>query len=192
MTRRRRDIYVRAAVAALLFASGAWAAQAQVAATASPSPHPHGEVTIYRDAKGVPHIDGSNSAAVMYGAGYTLAQDRLVELELSRRRVQGRRAEILGRGALPGDIEARDRQISAAELMRMYATLPAEHQAMLQALVDGINLGIAEIQKDPAHKTPYEFVKWGIQATPWTLLDFLGSIIAAAWSRATSSTTSRS
>src|SRR6202041_1516918 len=45
----------------------------------------HGEVTIYRDAMGVPHIVGATSAAVMYGLGYALAEDRLVQLELARR-----------------------------------------------------------------------------------------------------------
>ena len=45
----------------------------------------HGQVTIYRDSKGVPHVVGQTSAAVMFGLGYALAHDRLAQMELNRR-----------------------------------------------------------------------------------------------------------
>src|ERR1700730_8577791 len=95
----------------------------------------HGEVTIYRDAMGVPHIVGETSAAVMYGLGYALAQDRLVQLELSRRGALGTRAEILGPSSVGTDTTARDRKLGSAELMRMYRAIPPAHQAMKQSYV---------------------------------------------------------
>ena len=52
-----------------------------------------GKVTLYRDAMGVPHVFADTSAAVMFGAGYALAQDRLAAMELQRRGAAGRRAE---------------------------------------------------------------------------------------------------
>ncbi len=127
----------------LLFGSiltlAAGCALRQVAfASATPARTP-AEVTVYRDAKGVPHIFAADSAAVMYGLGYSIAQDRLAQMELGLRGVQGRRSEILGPSSLEGDETARDRLLSAEELTRMYGTLSAEYQAMMQAFVDGIN-----------------------------------------------------
>jgi acyl-homoserine lactone acylase PvdQ len=144
----------------------------------------HGEVTIYRDAMGVPHIVGETSAAVMYGLGYALAQDRLVQLELSRRGALGTRAEILGPSSVGTDTTARDRKLGSAELMRMYRAIPPEHQAMMQSYVDGVNRYIAEIARDPGHKTPYEFTRWGIAPEPWTLMDYLAIIAAMPIGRA--------
>jgi hypothetical protein len=135
-----------------------------------------GKVTLYRDAKGVPHVFAATSAEVMFGAGYAEAQDRLAGMELARRGATGRRAEILGKSAIESDKTGRDRQLSDAELMRMYHAIPAEHQAMLRAFVDGINRAVAEVNADPQHKTPMEFIRWGIKPTPWTLLDYLAYI----------------
>lgn len=133
-------------------------------------------VSIYRDAKGVPHIFAETSAAVMFGAGYAQAQDRLAAMELARRAATGRRAEILGVKFLAADKTARDRQLSRDELIRMYRAIPREHQLMMQAFVDGINRAVAEIQADPGRKTPLEFIRWGLTPTPWTLVDYLGYV----------------
>jgi acyl-homoserine lactone acylase PvdQ len=164
-----RQILAAGACVALMMLCGS-GADAQLPARS------HGKVTIYRDAKGVPHVVGRTSAAVMFGLGYALAQDRLAQMELNRRAAQGRRAEVLGASAVAVDITARDRLLESRELMRMYAAIPQEHQIMMQSFVDGINRQIEEIKKDPEHKTPYEFTQWGIQAEPWTLLDFLGYV----------------
>jgi penicillin G amidase len=112
----------------------------------------------------------------MYGLGFALAQDRLVQLELARRAAQGRRAEVLGASAIASDITGRDRSLNSSELMRMYGTIPPEHQAMMQSYVDGINRQIAAIARDPERLTPYEFKQWGIKPEPWTLLDFLAYV----------------
>ncbi len=141
-------------------------------------PAVRGEVTIYRDAWGVPHIEGATSAAVMYGLGYSQAQDRLAQLELNRRNKKGMRAEILGPRFLQADKEARNEVLSDAELMRMYAALSAEHQGMLQGYVDGLNRAIDEVLADPEHKLPYEFKAWGVMPARWTLADYLSHIAA--------------
>ncbi|MFL9868959.1 penicillin acylase family protein [Paraburkholderia fungorum] len=134
------------------------------------------QVRIDRDAMGVPHVFGNTSAAVMFGAGYAEAQDRLADMELSRRRALGRTAEVLGPSAVQSDIISRDRKLDSAELLRMYHEIPPEHQRMMQAYVDGVNREIAEIEQDPAHKTPYEIAHWGVKPERWTLLDYLSMI----------------
>ena len=162
----RRNARGAALCLMLTFGGGSLAAQTQS----------HGEVTLYRDSMGVPHVFGDSSAAVMYGVGYAVAQDRLAQLELLRRGARGRRAEILGPKAVSGDQTSRDRWLGDAELMRMYREIPHEHQLMMQSFVDGINRWIGEIQKDPEHLTPYEFKGWGIESQPWTLLDYLAYV----------------
>ncbi len=131
------------------------------------------KVTIHRDAMGVPHVFADTAPAVLYGAGYALAQDRLAAMELQRRAAAGRRAEVLGPSAVATDRTARDRLLPDAELLRLYRAIPPEHQAMMQAYVDGINRWIAAVVADPARRTPIEFRRWGIAPTPWTLLDYL-------------------
>ncbi|WP_034158088.1 penicillin acylase family protein [Sphingomonas sp. ERG5] len=161
------------ALLAALFLASAVDAQRQSANADSAQ---HDQVTIYRDAKGVPHIFAKTSAEIMFGAGYAETQDRLAAMELARRGATGRRAEILGKSAIESDKTGRDRQLSSAELMRMYRAIPIEHQLMIQAFVDGVNRAIGEVNADPEHKMPLEFIRWGIKLTPWTLTDYLGYI----------------
>ncbi len=134
------------------------------------------DVTIFRDGKGVPHVFAADSAAVMYGSGYALAQDRLAQMELGLRGALGTRAEILGPSSLESDKAARGRLLSAKELTRMYATLPLEHQLMMQAFVDGIDRHVDEVNQDPEHALPYQFKQWGVEPHRWTLLDYLAYI----------------
>ena len=59
-----------------------------------------GQVTIYRDTYGVPHIAGESEAAAFFGYGYAQAEDHLERMMLQYRDAQGRRAEVQGFEAL--------------------------------------------------------------------------------------------
>src|SRR6185437_15658482 len=174
--RRMRTLRLPSLLFASILTLAAGCALRQLAfASAPPARTPH-EITVYRDGKGVPHIFAADSAAVMYGLGYSIAQDRLAQMELGLRGVQGRRSDILWPSSLTGDETARDLLLPAAELMRMYGTLSSEYQAMMQAFVDGINRHVTEVEKDPEHELPYQFKQWGIEPHRWTLLDYLGYV----------------
>ncbi|MEI8436355.1 penicillin acylase family protein [Sphingopyxis sp. CCNWLW253] len=108
------------------------------------------KVAIYRDDFGVPHVQAETSDAVMFGAGYAIAHDRLAAMELARHNTQGRRAELVGKSAIEGDKMMRGRRLSDAVLMQRYNALASEHQKMIQAMVDGINKRIDEVNADPA------------------------------------------
>lgn len=155
-------------ILALVLAGLPVEAQAEGAAPSS--------VRIDRDGFGVPHVFGETSEAVLFGAGYAEAQDRLADMEQSRRRALGRLAEVLGSAAVESDVVSRQRLPDKAELMRMYGTLGAEYQRMIAAYVAGVNRAIAEIEADPDHKTPYEFTQWGVKPERWVLTDFLAMI----------------
>jgi len=53
------------------------------------------EVTVYFDAIGVPHINAQNQKDAYLALGYVHAQDRLWQMELTRRIAPGRLSEIL-------------------------------------------------------------------------------------------------
>lgn len=59
-----------------------------------------GEVTIYRDTYGVPHIVGETEEATFFGYGYAQAQDHLERMMVQYLDAQGRRAEVQGFEAL--------------------------------------------------------------------------------------------
>src|SRR4051812_38352468 len=137
----------------------------------SPS-EPRPGVTIRRDDFGVPAITATNESDLWWGAGYAVAQDRLGEMELFRRRGAGTLAEVLGKGSLNDDLIARRDYYTDAELMAMFQKLPATLRARTQAYVDGVNAWIAHVRLTPADM-PNEFTALNVPLTDWTLLDTL-------------------
>lgn len=59
-----------------------------------------GQVTIYRDNFGVPHIVGLSEEATFFGYGYAQAQDHLERMMLQYMDAEGRLSEVLGPRAL--------------------------------------------------------------------------------------------
>ena len=65
------------------------------------------DVEVLRDTWGVPHIYAKSADDLFFAQGYVMAQDRLWQMEIWRRTVEGRLAEVLGAAALPRDRQAR-------------------------------------------------------------------------------------
>ena len=53
-------------------------------------------VTVTKDQWGIPHISASNEQDAMFAYGYTVAKDRIFQMDLQRRLARGELAEILG------------------------------------------------------------------------------------------------
>ncbi len=64
---------------------------------------PEGAVEVLRDRWGVPHIYAESEHDLYFAQGFVHAQDRLWQMDLNRRLVAGRLAEVLGSDALPLD-----------------------------------------------------------------------------------------
>ena len=137
----------------------------------SPS-EPRPGVTIRRDDFGVPAISAPNESDLWWGAGYAVAQDRLGEMELFKRRANGTLAEVLGKDSLDDDLIARRDYYTDDELMAMFRKLPARLRARAQAYVDGVNAWIAHVRQTPADM-PSEFTTLNVPLTDWQLLDTL-------------------
>jgi penicillin amidase len=56
----------------------------------------HEPVDVLRDTWGVPHIYAKNTEDLFFAQGFTVAQDRMWQLEMWRRNGQGKLAEVLG------------------------------------------------------------------------------------------------
>ena len=60
-------------------------------------------IEIVRDFWGIPHIFATSSEGAFYGLGYATAQDRMFQMEYSRRIVEGRISELVGEKGLQSD-----------------------------------------------------------------------------------------
>ncbi|MFO1068059.1 MAG: penicillin acylase family protein [Geminicoccaceae bacterium] len=125
-------------------------------------------VEVARDGYGIPHISAASAADAYAALGYVHAQDRLWQMEASRRLVQGRLAELVGDAALPTDRFMRTlglyRHATAAA-----GGLAADDRALLEAYARGVNAYL-EGWRGPL---PPEFqLLWHTPET-WTVVDSL-------------------
>ncbi|GAI82522.1 unnamed protein product, partial [marine sediment metagenome] len=61
------------------------------------------EVTVIRDEWGIPHIYASYEEDLFFAQGYCHAQDRLFQMDMTRRQVRGKLSEVLGEDLLTVD-----------------------------------------------------------------------------------------
>lgn len=133
-------------------------------------------VEIIRDRWGVPHIFAQNEEDLMFAQGYVTAQDRLWQMEFSRRTGSGTLSEILGEVTLETDRFIRTvgfRRAAQAELER----LDPETQRNLEAYARGVN---TYIDSHP-DKLPLEFTLLGFRPEPWQPLDSVTWGKVMAW-----------
>jgi penicillin amidase len=125
------------------------------------------EVRIVRDDNGVPYVRATSDMDAYFSMGYLHAQDRLWQLEVSRRLAQGRLSEVLGRKALQEDVWMRTLDLYGAA-QSAWPALSEPARASLQAYADGINAYL-----DENRTLPPEFLLLGIEPQPWRPIDSL-------------------
>ncbi|MDR3383447.1 penicillin acylase family protein [Cupriavidus basilensis] len=168
------------AVLLLVCAFGAYvwyrqASQPQTAGTLK-LPGLRESVSIVRDRHAVPHIKAANAQDAYFALGFVHAQDRLWQLQMSRRIVSGRLAEILGPSALDTDRFLRTLGVRR-NAEAILAQSSAETRAMLQAYADGVNAYI-DGRKGPL---PPEFLILRTQPERWEPADTLAWQTMMAW-----------
>ena len=137
------------------------------------------QVQIFRDEFGVPHIFADTDRGLFVAFGFTVAEDRLWQLEVNRRAARGQLAEIFGPDFLNADIAIRTVGYTDDELTAMFASLPAEEQAQIQAYVEGVNRYITEVVlPDTTTKLPAEFFALGITPGLWSVNDVVAFVAA--------------
>lgn len=123
-------------------------------------------VTVTRDRIGVPHITAANLDDLYFAQGYVTAQDRLWQMDITRRYSAGEMSEILGEDLLEHDRE--QRVLGMSDLAeRAAAALPARERAHLEAYARGVNAYI-EARRD---SLPMEFRVLRYAPRPWRPAD---------------------
>lgn len=129
-------------------------------------------VTIIRDANAVPHIRASTDHDAFYALGLVHAQDRLWQMELSRRAAQGRLSEILG-----GRTLGIDRLMKTLDLYglasRSFELQSDRTKMILEAYAKGVNAWIRQVNVDAMGRGAPEFFVFGAELSPWTPADSL-------------------
>jgi penicillin amidase len=132
-------------------------------------------VEILRDPFGVPHIFAASAADAHFALGFVHAQDRLWQMEMSRRIAAGRLAEVLGPAALETDRFLRTlgvRRAAEANLRRF----DGETQRLLDAYAAGVNAFLAT---NPV--LPPEFWLLDTKPEPWGAVDSVAWVKMMAW-----------
>lgn len=126
------------------------------------------EVSVVRDQHGVPHITATSLEDLLFAQGYVTAQDRLWEMDMTRRYGNGELAEILGQDYVKND--RLQRVLGVREIAKRSATeMSGEERALADAYARGVN---AFIDSARGH-LPIEFRVLGYSPRPWTIEDSL-------------------
>ena len=99
------------------------------------------KVIVSRDKYGIPHIKANDDQSLFYGLGYTVAQDRLFQMDMIRRLSQGELSEILGGVTLKTDRFFKTLGIKEDSLKYINPKSPMDPETfiLLDAYLDGVN-----------------------------------------------------
>ncbi|MDD0973558.1 penicillin acylase family protein [Pseudomonas fontis] len=166
----KRSLTLLAVAIAALVGGGYWYVQGK-------QPQRDGEVLLAKlkapvsvryDQRGVPHLQAQNELDLYRALGYVQAQDRLFQMEISRRLAKGELAEVLGPKLVETDTLFRSLRIGEqAELYVARQDKQSPAWLALQAYLEGVNAW------QDSHAKPMEFDVLGIQPRPFTAQDTL-------------------
>src|SRR6266851_4492917 len=125
-------------------------------------------VRVVRDRWGVPHIRAGNQDDLFFAQGFVQAQDRLFQMDLWRRSVQGRLSEVLGPNFIDRDAMTRRVQYRGA-LDVEWASYGPDTRAIASAFTRGINAWVGLARE----RSPEEFVLAGWAPEFWRPEDLL-------------------
>ncbi|MDP3940177.1 MAG: penicillin acylase family protein, partial [Deltaproteobacteria bacterium] len=140
-----------------------------------------GPVRVYRDESAVPHIYAENELDGLRAQGFVHAQDRLFQMDFSRRAATGRLAEIVGpvdapwedltvhlKGATMVDMDHFIRVLGLAQAAEESVKAYSDRMvSCIEAYVRGVNDYIERCGK----KLPVEFKLLRYEPEPWTATD---------------------
>ncbi|MCU1282177.1 MAG: uncharacterized protein JWM53_5723 [bacterium] len=142
-----------------------------------------GSVDVVRDQWGIPHIYGDNEADVAFAQGYVTAQDRLMQMDLTRHSAAGTLAELLGDvspALIDSDIQMRAHHFTqtctAAWQTLSSSTDPKDQTTakMITSFAAGVNAFVADLQSQKFTLPPALVFLYDPQTIkPWTEVDSL-------------------
>ena len=124
---------------------------------------------ITRDSYGVPIIRAKSEREAWRAAGYAVAQDRLWQMEKSRRLSRGRMSEVFGKAYVASDKEILLNGYSDAEIAVQVSHLNPEVRQAFADYAEGVNQWIQESKA--AGNLPKGYADAGFEPEPWTPVD---------------------
>lgn len=127
-----------------------------------------GDVTLYRDEFGIPHVFAPTLEGAAYAIGYAQAEDRLEELLKNYRRANGTMSEVFGPDHYRHDLI--QRMWRHSEIAReKYNQVSAPMRAAIESFQDGVRQYMKEHPEDvPA---------WAQEIHPWDVVALTRYII---------------
>ena len=111
-------------------------------------------VSIKKDQWGIPHIEAKNQHDALFAYGYTVAKDRLFQMDLQRRLARGELSEILGEDLL--EIDKMFRSYLIAHKAKQYISDTSKISAYalkyIDAYIQGVNYFIKTGPKTIEHR----------------------------------------
>lgn len=133
-------------------------------------------VKVYRDKWGIPHIYADNLKDLAFAQGYVHAQDRLWQMDMTRRAARGQISEIIGKPGLDTDRVTRtlgfDR-LAQADL----PDVPTDLRNDIESYCNGINTYIDKLGNNLAPE--YKLLKF--KPRKWDVIDVLATGRMLAW-----------
>lgn len=131
-----------------------------------------GPVTVLRDERSVPHIYARHDLDVVTALGYTVAQDRLFQMDFITRVAAGRLSEILGPSMVETDrfLRQTGMEWGARKNLNRIRENNTLELALIEAYTRGVNAHIEQLTKADY---PLEFKLLGYDPEPFTPMHVL-------------------
>ncbi|EMJ89694.1 penicillin acylase family protein [Leptospira meyeri] len=135
-------------------------------------------VTVIRDEAGIPHIVGGDAKSAYFALGYTMAQDRIFQMELQRRIGRGELTEIFGEKLIPTDqfLKSLLLKKTAEEYANQKEHIYPEAWEQLDWFLDGVNHFLSE------DNLPIEYTILGIKPKPFDRVDAISFLFYMGFS----------
>ncbi|MCW8850936.1 MAG: penicillin acylase family protein [Melioribacteraceae bacterium] len=124
--------------------------------------HINSEVEVYRDSNGVAYINGKNELDSYFALGFVHAQERLFQMDISRRAGEGRLSEILGSKTI-----FFDKMFKTLGLMQLVTANFKKYDERTQNILIAYSNGVNEFIKNSPEKYTIEFDIIGYNPYQW-------------------------
>lgn len=125
-----------------------------------------GEAHIRRDGLGVPHITAASLEDAIFLQGYVTAQDRMWQMDATRRFAAGELSEVIGKSTLELDKDARRLRMRRVAEEQEQRLAPAD-RSMLAAYARGVNYYLEQNRGNYS----VEFAMLRYDPRPWSIAD---------------------
>ena len=119
------------------------------------------KVSIKKDQWGIPHIEAKNQHDALFAYGYTVAKDRLFQMDIQRRLARGELSEILGEDLIEIDKMFRTYLISykAKQYLSDTSKISSDALKYIDAYIQGVNYFIKTGPKTIEHRLIREEIR---------------------------------